>query len=377
MPALTAVDLFCGAGGFTEGLRQSGFDVLVGVDNWDAALRTYRLNHSHLTLDMDVGSLKGPGVFDLLGVETGSIDLLVGGPPCQGFSVQRIGRDSDVRNSLVLDFARLIAELRPSLFIMENVPGLRGKRGAELLKAFAAACESGGYRVDVQTANAAEYGLPQVRRRVFVTGQPMHLPLFHIPEPTLGADNFVSVMEAIGDLPSPPADRSPLAGDVLHRRTRLSELNQRRIELIPPGGGMEDLPEDMRVDCHKAGAAHIGHRYVYGRLAPDKPSSTITARFDSFTRGRFGHPVEPRNITLREGARLQSFPDSYRFVGTQAEIAAQIGNAVPPAMAEKMGAAAVRYLTRVKDPRPRSRCPDDNGAQLRLEGVVGAWDAAR
>lgn len=108
---------------------------------------------------------------------------------------------------------------------------------------------------------------------------------------------------------------------------------------------MEDLPVDLRVNCHKNGADRIGHRYVYGRLAPERPAGTITARFDSFTRGKFGHPKDPRNITLREGARLQSFPDEFRFVGTQEEIAAQIGNAVPPLLAESLARAAAQSLS--------------------------------
>jgi DNA (cytosine-5)-methyltransferase 1 len=135
-----------------------------------------------------------------------------------------------------------------------------------------------------------------------------------------------------------------LAGDALHRRIRLSAKNLERLSLIPPGGGFEDLPIEMRVDCHKSGAARIGHRSVYGRLAPDRPAATITARFDSFTRGRFGHPWEERNITLREGARLQGFPDSHSFYGTQEEIAAQIGNAVPPTLAYVFGKALKEFL---------------------------------
>lgn len=108
---------------------------------------------------------------------------------------------------------------------------------------------------------------------------------------------------------------------------------------------MQDLPDELKVNCHKVGADKIGHRYVYGRLAPDRPAATITARFDSFTRGKFGHPIEPRNITLREGARLQSFPDSFKFFGSQEEIAAQIGNAVPPLAAESVARAAATHLT--------------------------------
>jgi hypothetical protein len=124
----------------------------------------------------------------------------------------------------------------------------------------------------------------------------------------------------------------------------MSELNAERLRHIPPGGGMEHLPVELRVNAHKNGAHKIGHRYVYGRLAPDEPAGTITARFDSFTRGKFAHPFEDRNITLREGARLQTFPDDFRFEGTQEEIAALIGNAVPPLLAERIGRAMARHL---------------------------------
>jgi DNA (cytosine-5)-methyltransferase 1 len=133
--------------------------------------------------------------------------------------------------------------------------------------------------------------------------------------------------------------------DPLHFRTNLSELNLERLRHIPPGGGFEDLPVELRVNCHKNGASKIGHRYVYGRLAPDRPAGTITARFDSFTRGKFAHPLEDRNITLREGARLQTFPDTFRFSGTQEEIAAQVGNAIPPLLATTIARAMSSYLT--------------------------------
>jgi DNA (cytosine-5)-methyltransferase 1 len=118
---------------------------------------------------------------------------------------------------------------------------------------------------------------------------------------------------------------------------------------IPEGGGFEDLPVDLRVNCHKQGAARIGHRNVYGRLAAGRPAATITARFDSFTRGKFGHPSEDRSITLREGARLQTFPDEFKFLGTQEQIAALIGNAVPPLLAETLGRALAGSLLRGKE----------------------------
>jgi len=339
----TALDLFCGAGGMTRGALDAGFGVVAGVDNWIPAVRTHKANFPHQTLAADLTSATSAFLLKSTGLEPGELDLLAGGPPCQGFSVQRIGGDLDARNDLVLRFGQHVAALQPRLFCMENVTGLLGKRGKPYLSRFLAVVEAAGYRVDVRRIDAADFGLPQHRRRVLVFGARHDVPRFSGP---LASDPppRMSVWEAIGDLPNPPTDLTPTPGDRLHRRTRLSELNQRRMDLIPPGGGFEDLPEELRVACHRAGAARIGHRQVYGRLYPDRPAATITARFDSFTRGRFGHPRTPRNITLREGARLQGFQDDHVFLGTQEEVAALIGNAVPPPLAHAICEAAHRHL---------------------------------
>lgn len=340
----SAIDLFCGSGGLSLGLESAGFDVLFAADSWPVATETYALNFSHRVLTLDLAEISASRLRVDAGIGDRSVDLMVGGPPCQGFSIQRIGTDHDVRNNLVLEFGRLVAEFEPKLFLMENVPGLLGKRGRKLATAFEQEMTAAGYCLEAATVNAAEYGVPQIRRRVIYYGWRREQGPFRLPAPTHSEDYFASVRNAIGDLPPPPEDRTPHPSDELHRRTSLSPLNQRRIELIPPGGGMEDLPVELRVDCHKNGADRIGHRYVYGRLTPDKPAATITARFDSFTRGKFGHPWEPRNITLREGARLQTFPDRFRFRGTQEEIAAQIGNAVPPLLARVLATAAGMWL---------------------------------
>lgn len=341
----TAIDLFAGAGGFSLGLMSAGFEVLGAFDSWDVAVNTYGTNFDHPVVQCDLSKITGKELLARIGSRGDSVDVLVGGPPCQGFSVQRIGSDHDIRNHLVLEFGRFVSELKPQLFFMENVPGLLGKRGKELVAEFTSRLEDAGYRVTSTIINAADYGVPQLRKRVVFAGWRIGQLPFAFPTPSIDPKAYRTVADALKGLPSPPQDLTPLPGDALHRRTRLSPLNQKRIELIPPGGGMQDLPDELKVECHKVGPAKIGHRYVYGRLAPDRPSATITARFDSFTRGKFGHPIEPRNITLREGARLQSFPDTFKFIGTQEEVAAQIGNAVPPLVAEALAQAAVRYLT--------------------------------
>lgn len=275
-----------------------------------------------------------------LGV-SGAIDLIAGGPPCQGFSIQRVGDDVDDRNDLVLEFGRIVREIRPRMFLMENVPGLLGQRGHRTFVKLATQMTNAGYRVSHSILDAAGYGVAQHRRRVFVVGQLGSTLGFQFPEPSA---EELTVLDAIGELPEPPLDFSIHPIDPLHRRMRLSSKNLERLKLVPQGGGFEDLPVEMRVDCHKGGAEKIGHRAVYGRLRGDKPAGTITARFDSFTRGRFAHPTSHRNISLREGARLQGFPDDHRFLGTQEDIAALIGNAIPPPLAMAMGKAIVRHL---------------------------------
>lgn len=339
-----ALDLFSGAGGLSRGLVEAGFEVVAAVENWDPAIESYRANFpNHLVLNRDIGQLAAKGFDELKAY--GTLDLLVGGPPCQGFSIQRIGRDQDDRNDLIIGFAGAVVELKPRMFLMENVPGLLGRRGKTIAGEFVSLVTTAGYDVDYKILDAASYGVPQIRRRVFFVGWLRGDSLgFAFPKPLLAEGSYRTVREAIGDLPSPPSDRSSAYEDPLHRRMKLSPKNLERLRYIPPGGGFESLPIELRVDCHKAGAGRIGHRAVYGRLHPDRPASTITARFDSFTRGRFAHPWEDRNISLREGARLQSFPDDFVFHGTQEEIAAQIGNAVPPSLARHMAEAVKKSL---------------------------------
>jgi DNA (cytosine-5)-methyltransferase 1 len=362
----TAIDLFCGAGGFSVGLERAGFEVICAADSWNRAVGTYRRNFAHPCLQVDLSKTNAQMLRSLAGAGDRAVDLVVGGPPCQGFSIQRIGVDHDIRNNLVVEFVRLVEELNPRMFLMENVPGLIGRRGRPLVESLLNRLSTFGYETDVRVINAADYGIPQVRKRVIVMGwRRGTVHPFSLPAPTHDSTNRATVADAIGDLSSPSRIVNDF-DDPLHKQTKLSALNRERLTHIPPGGGMEHLPVHLRVDCHKAGSERIGHRYVYGRLAADRPAATITARFDSFTRGRFAHPSEDRNITLREGARLQTFEDSFRFEGNQEEIAALIGNAVPPALAGILAGAILNHLTRPEDPTRSGRPLGDTRVQLGL-----------
>jgi DNA (cytosine-5)-methyltransferase 1 len=244
----------------------------------------------------------------------------------------------------VSSYFQLVKELRPAYFLMENVPGIAGKRGRTLLDKEIEKISKNGYVVHWQVLDAQDFGVPQRRRRVFVVGERTDgddLAAFEFPSPL--ASKKITVRNAIGHLPPPPSDGSDHAKIVHHRSDRLSDLNKRRLAALPEGKGRDHLPAELLAECHKRSSDVIGHRNVYGRMAWDEVAPTITARFDSFTRGLFGHPEQVRSVSLREGALLQTFPQDFIFSGTKVEIARQIGNAVPVKLAEAVGRQIIAY----------------------------------
>lgn len=329
----SVIDCFCGAGGLSLGFEQAGFKVEYAFDIDEKSIATYKHNCTHHrgpAFVRDIHDVSKASIVNDLGHELGSIDVVIGGPPCQGFSVQRRGSDVDERNDLVLEYIRLITDIRPRMFVMENVLGILSTRG----KAYIAQLEDGlgeiGYSIQKKTLLASDYGVPQSRKRVIVVGELTERvnESFSYPYPT--CDEPRTVRDAIADLMDKTESDLPN-----HRADSLSDINLKRIRAIKEGEGHDSLPEELQLECHKK---HKGHRHLdtYGRMAWDKPGPTITARFDSFSRGRFGHPVLDRTITLREGARLQTFPDSFEFMGSKVDIAKQIGNAVPPLLARQI-----------------------------------------
>jgi DNA (cytosine-5)-methyltransferase 1 len=341
MSGPTFIDAFCGAGGLSLGLQWAGFSPIGGFDLDPVAIETCTDNTSHIKhpvrcLDVK-DALRGRMLRELsCGV---SVDLLAGGPPCQGFSAQRtVGPDEDPRNLLVDHYFALVRELRPRFFLMENVPGIGGPRGREVLRRLESNVARLGYQWHQATLDAADFGVPQRRRRVFIVGElsPEGNSVFTWPEARNGPRR--TVREAIGHLPPPGIDPSL----TMHRADRLSPVNLARIMAITEGQGRVNLPSQLLARCHRRSAEVIGHRKVYGRMSWDDVAPTITARFDSFTRGQFGHPEQNRSISLLEGALLQTFPADYLFAGAKVDIARQIGNAVPPLMAEVIGRAILR-----------------------------------
>jgi DNA (cytosine-5)-methyltransferase 1 len=336
----TCVDSFCGAGGLSLGLTKAGFEVLLSFDLDPKCIETIKLNpqrFTHPAICSDIRDMLNGHLLKLTGLKQGELFLLAGGPPCQGFSIQRIGSDEDSRNELVLLYGKLIEEMMPRFFIMENVAGIEGKRGKATLLELIGAVSSLGYHVHRQVVDAQDFGVPQRRKRMILVGE-RDGDSYAFPKPS---EARRTVRDTISFLPPPPDDGSPHPGYPLHRRDRLSDMNKRRIEALKPGQGRDFLPKELLADCHRIDSSIIGHRNVYGRMAWDDVAPTITARFDSFTRGLFGHPDQARSISLLEGTLLQTFPIDFVFSGSKTEVARQIGNAVPPLLGESIGKSII------------------------------------
>lgn len=349
MNEFTCIDSFCGAGGLGLGLQRAGFEILLSFDIDDICIKTIKENKKyfhHPALVSDIREMLNGKSLEICGLQRGELFLLAGGPPCQGFSIQRRGSDVDPRNQLVFQYAKLVDELYPKFFVMENVSGIAGKRGKTILEQLIEDLKKIGYQVHISLLDAQVYGVPQRRKRYIIIGERNDVGNnYEYPKPT---GEIRTVRDVIGNLPVPPMDGSDHPDISLHRRDRLSELNLKRIKALKPGQGREFLPDELLANCHKIDSSLIGYRNVYGRMDWDDVAPTITARFDSFTRGKFGHPEQDRSITLREGAMLQTFPEDFIFTGNKVDIARQIGNAVPPVLAEKIGQSIIDCYSKGK-----------------------------
>jgi DNA (cytosine-5)-methyltransferase 1 len=322
-PWPTAIDLYCGAGGLTLGLRRARFKVLGGVEMDPLAVETYRANFpGALVWQTDIRQLSVSRILRELQLRPGQLDLLAGCPPCQGFSTLRSlnGHQlvDDDRNDLVLQFERFVRGLRPKAVMLENVPGLAADHRLSRLKKILTGI---GYQVTCRILDASRFGVPQRRRRMILVAG-LHREIRLAGEDQLTA----TVRDAIGHLP--PAGSS---GDELHDLPESrSPKTARLIARIPKDGGSRgDLALDSQLDCH---LRCDGFNDVYGRMAWDDVAPTITSGCVNPSKGRFLHPDENRAITLREAALLQGFPSSHTFSLRRGKFAAaaMIGNALPP-----------------------------------------------
>lgn len=340
-PRASVVDLFCGAGGLSHGFLLEGFEIAAGIDIDERCRHAYEHNNDAPFLRRDVASLDGEAVKELFVPDR--LSVLVGCAPCQPFSVYN-QKNSDPRWLLLEHFARIIAETRPSVVSMENVPRLVRFRGGEVFTGFLAALKRLGYHTAWQIAFAPGYGVPQRRARLVLLASQLGEIAFE--KPTFVPAEYRTVADTIGDLPTLAAGDAD-EKDPLHRSSRLSPLNLDRIRAAKAGGSWQDWDEKLIATCHKAHTGR-GYRSVYGRMEWGAPSPTITTQFFGFGNGRFGHPEQNRGLSLREGAMLQSFPQDYSFVESDDEIefkklGRMIGNAVPVLLARAIARSVQRH----------------------------------
>lgn len=387
--ALTTIDLFCGAGGITEGFREAGYRCLYGNDCRPEAIETFLSNHPEAWAEAaEVEEVDPAEVRGRLSLRKGALDVLVGGPPCQGFSINAPERFlSDKRNRLFKDYMRFLEEFEPRAFVFENVPGLLSLGDGKVFRQILREFEGHGYYVTAKILFAAHYGVPQERWRLILIGS--RLAKIEPPEPThyaTGRANFrgggtltfqlakadekrllpaVTVGEAIGDLPRlqmgegaetvgytgaphsayARAMRNPEGVTFNHFGARLARQNIERMKHIKPGGSWRDIPFQLLPKGMQR-ARKSDHTKRYGRLRNDGLAGTIMTKCDPHW-GAVFLPDQERSLTVREAARFQSFPDTYKFIGPRVSQYEQVGNAVPVLMARAIGLRLRTHLEHI------------------------------
>jgi len=396
MDSLKTIDLFAGAGGITEGFRQAGFECLYANDFNQSAVETFNRNHSgNVAVCGPIESQDPVGVRQSLGLRKGELDCLVGGPPCQGFSIYAPDRIlEDPRNSMFRHYLRFVDEFAPRTLLIENVPGMLSLGGGRVVETILAELANRGYKTTCRILLAAHYGVPQTRFRLIFLAS-LSSPVLH-PDPTHFHEaraNFtggatltsrlgpldslllkpaVTLRDAIGDLPSIPAgggdEAAPYGGktrlspyaaelragaDQLYNHTcnKLSAINLERLSHIPQGGAWTDIPFPLLPAGMKK-ARRSDHTKRYGRLSWDSLACTMLTKCDPHW-GAVFHPDQARAFSVREAARIQSFPDRYRFLGSKGSQYEQVGNAVPVLLAKALAETISAHLNS-KDIRPRA-----------------------
>jgi DNA (cytosine-5)-methyltransferase 1 len=389
-PRHLAVDLFSGAGGITLGLINAGFDVRLCSDAAECCQSTHFRNFPGIPfVRRDIHTLTGADIRQEAGVGRGELDLLIGGPPCQGFSIIGQRELCDPRNGLFHQFMRIAEELLPKILVIENVPGLATLEKGAVLAELGNAFRDAGYSIDCAELLAAQYGVPQMRWRMFFIGWRSDLGRRGgFPKPTHGrgsigdmvpnrtipfalTEGFVTVREAISDLPPVEAGgyaatycRGPegLYQDMRlnapaklcnHYAPRLSTQNLERLRHLRPGEDWRSLPRDLLPGSMRR-ALRKDHTRRFRRMRWDGIARSIITRFRDPKSGEYIHPDQHRTISIREAARIQSFPDWFVFESTNSEQYDQVGNAVPPLLAKAVG---MELRTALAGPHAESRAP--------------------
>ena len=348
IPKVQVVDLFCGIGGLSYGLRSSGLTVVSGYDIDSSCKFAYEFNNSALFFNKDIKKVTGSEISGQY--DEGVVRVLAGCAPCQPFSsYARTQKKKDPNKyDLLYDFGRLIREVQPEIVTMENVIELTRFSIKPVLSDFVKSLVESGYFVTVENVFCPDYGIPQMRKRLVLLAS--KLGEIRLKEKTHTKDEYVTVGDVLKVLP-PIGAGEDNPEDPLHKSVALSDLNMKRMQATPYGGSWKDWPENLQLKCHKKSSGK-SYSSVYARMVWECPSPTITTECIGFGNGRFGHPVQNRAITAREAAILQTFPNSYRFFENDKLIsinkAAQyIGNAVPPKLGEVIGESILNHIALV------------------------------
>lgn len=362
---MKVVDLFAGVGGLSYGFAHNeSFEIVAANEILRPMAQAYALNHPGVAVyNSDIAEFGIDNLQRDLGLQPGDVDIVVGGPPCQAYSTVGKRLIDDPRGKLFQEYFRILQELQPKFFIFENVKGLLSMQGGELLATIIELFESLGYTVEYKLLNAANFGTPQFRERVIIVGTKAKTD-FTYPKETHGSDvaisanpsllPYITLADAIGDLPlihtgEESKAYSRAAQTEYQRKMRVnapdsladhsapnnSEHLVKIMEYLPQGGGPDDLPPELKPKS--------GFKNTYARLWWDRPSTTITRNLSTPSSSRCIHPLAPRALTTREGARLQGFPDDYLFFGTRADRNLQIGNAVPVPLSEALATAVEQH----------------------------------
>lgn len=366
---LTAIDLFCGAGGLSAGLEMAGFNVLAGVDLFEAAGRTFENTHKHAKfLGKPIEDVTITELQQVTGLKPGELTVLAGGPPCQAYSVYNHQRGMhDTRATLFRQYLRIVEGMQPEWIVMENVMGIYSIGGGEAVRAIKAELGALGYEVEEKVLKTEDFGVPQERRRVVFIGNRIGAPVRH-PAPTHGKDllPFTTIKDAIGDLPplengedpGPVSYSASANGDFQkfvrgkqttvanHSSPKLGKLNIERMSHIPAGGSWRDIPFELLPEGMKR-AKRSDHTKRYGRMTWNGLSCTVLTKCDVHW-GAYIHPEQDRAISVREAARLQAFPDWFEFQGSRTDQYVQVGNAVPPLLGKAIGETICKIVEETK-----------------------------
>jgi len=360
------VELFAGSGGLGTGFENAGFNIVSANDVWQAAADTYVANHKNVNYIVeDISKIDGEILLKNTKYEKSEIDVIIGGPPCQGFSTLGKRFIDDPRNKLFKEYVRIVNDIKPKVFVMENVSGILSMEKGKVLENIIKSFKEIGYKLEYKLLNAAEYGVPQLRERTIFIGTRIDVDI-KFPKKThtltneKGYKKALTLWDAIGDLPQSDEfefnnyDKEPLNSFqkrmrknnvqlLNHKPSSHNEKAKKMMKYIPMGKSAweTEMPEELKPTS--------GYGNTYARLNANEPGMTITRNFACISSSRCIHPYLNRGLTAREAARIQSYPDNYVFKGSKTDIHIQIGNSVPPLLGEKIAEAIRVMLDSEKD----------------------------